>query len=563
MSTKYPTGGYALPGTSLDYHTGTWRLQRPLHNRRAAPCHGACPAGEDPQAWLARLDEGHPRAAWEALVAANPLPAITGRVCPHPCESACNRGQFDEAIAIHGVERYLGDEAIAHGWEYPAEALTADAAPVAVVGAGPAGLSAAWHLRRLGCRVTLFEAKPEAGGICRSALPPYRLPRDVLDREIERLLACDIAFHPRRRFGRDFSLDELRSDYHAVFLGPGTQANRPWDIDGVTPSDLHTGLALLEEWIDVGRVPKMNSVAVIGGGNTAIDLARVLRGSGVAEVHVITHDALPGTGAPAPDVMPALAREIAQALEEGVVIHPGRGVRRLILRGERVVGVELVHMKKLARADGHLERIAFEGTETVLHVDQVIPAIGQVVDASGFETILHGADFFSADLAGNLPRSAGVFVGGDARGDRGTVAEAVGDGRRAALAIIAMLNNAAEPDLTPPDPIGPDRLNLNYFDHAPRAPEPVLSPEARDLEREIVSGFTSAQATGEAGRCFSCGDCLACDNCWTLCPDQAVLKSATRLEDGSLYAFDYDYCKGCGLCANECPSGYIVMEDDK
>jgi formate dehydrogenase (NADP+) beta subunit len=563
MNTKYPRGGYALPGTSLDYHTGTWRLQRPLHRHRAAPCHAACPAGEDPQAYLARLDEGDPRAAWETLVIANPLPAITGRICPHPCEGACNRGHYDEAIGIHGVERFLGDEAIAHGWDYPLATPVNDALPVAVVGAGPAGLSAAWHLRRHGCRVTVYEAQPAAGGICRIALPPYRLPRAVLDQEIGRLLACDIDFRPRQRLGRDFSLDELRSEHRAVFLGPGAQAARPWDIDGVTPGDLHTGLALLEEWIDVGKVPEANSVAIIGGGNTAIDLARVIKGNGVADVHVITHDALPGTGAPAGELMPALAREIAQAQEEGVRIHDHRGVRRLILRGERVVGIELVHMKKLERGDGHVERVAFEGTETVLHVDQVIPAIGQVVDATGFEGLLHGADYFSADHAGRLAGLSAVFVGGDARGDRGTVTEAVGDGRRAALAIAAMLRDAPEPDLGPPEPIGIDRLNLHYFDHAPRAVEPVLPLARRNLEREISGGYTPAQAAGEAGRCFSCGDCLSCDNCWTLCPDQAVLKSAARLEDGSLYAFDYDYCKGCGLCANECPSGYIVMEENE
>jgi formate dehydrogenase (NADP+) beta subunit len=563
MSTYYPRGGHALPGTSLEYHTGAWRLQRPLHLHRAAPCHAACPAGEDPQAYLARLDEGDPRAAWENLILANPLPAITGRVCPHPCEGGCNRAYYDEAIGIHGVERFLGDEAIRNDWAYPLTPLAPDAAPVAVVGAGPAGLSAAWHLRRLGHRVTLFEARPEAGGVCRSALPPYRLPRKVLDAEISRLLACDIAFEPRRRLGRDFTLDELRAGYRAVFLGPGTQAGRPWNVDGVTPRDLHHGLALLEEWIDVGKVPAMASVAIIGGGNTAIDLARVLKGSGVSEVHVITHDGPPGPDTPAHEVMPALAREIAQAIEEGVVIHPHRGVNRLLLRGERVVGIELVHMRKLARDNGRLERVAFEGTETVLHVDQVIPSIGQVVDPEGLASLLKGDDFLSADAdTGRLAQFQDVHVGGDARGDHGTVAEAVGDGRRAALAIDARLRGRTGTGLANPAPVAFAQLNVNYFDHAPRADETILPIARRNLEREIAGGYDAGQAAAEAARCFSCGECLACDNCWTLCPDQAVLKGAAPFADGSRYLFDYDYCKGCGLCANECPSAYIVMEEE-
>ncbi|MEJ2061459.1 MAG: FAD-dependent oxidoreductase, partial [Gammaproteobacteria bacterium] len=373
--TQYTRGGVAGPASSLEYHTGTWRVERPIHVHRAAPCHHACPAGEDAQAYLAEVEQGRNRQAWEILVSANPLPALTGRVCPHPCESACNRGQYDEAIAIHNVERFLGDEAIRQGWDYPLQPPAADAPEVAVVGAGPSGLACAWHLLRCGYRVSLFEAEAQAGGTCASAIPTYRLPREVMNAEIERLLALPgIDFKPRQRLGREFSLEDLRETYAAVYLGIGAMQSKPWSIDGVTPSDLHEGLALLQEWLDVGTIPTPESAAVIGGGNTAVDLSRVLKRAGVGQVYIITHNGLPGPEVPVEDAMRALPREIEQASEEGVEILAHRGVRRLILRGEKVVGVEMVHMKKLPDEQGRLHRIAFEGTETVLHVDMVIPA---------------------------------------------------------------------------------------------------------------------------------------------------------------------------------------------
>ena len=212
-------GSFAKGGSSLSFNTGGWRTSRPEHRPQVAPCAFDCPAGENPQAYLARIAEGNLRAAWETIVHANPLPAITGRVCHHPCESGCNRGKYDESIAIHSVERFLGDRAIAEGWEYPVKPPAPRCLSAAVVGAGPAGLSAAYHLLRAGYRVNVFEAEPQAGGVLRSALPPYRLPRSVLDAELERLLALAIDFHPNHRVGRDVSLEELRKDFRAVFLG--------------------------------------------------------------------------------------------------------------------------------------------------------------------------------------------------------------------------------------------------------------------------------------------------------------------------------------------------------
>lgn len=556
-------GAFALPGSSLSFKTGTWRSTKPVHVHATAPCHGACPAGEDQQAWLALLQEGKARQAWESLVAANPIPAITGRVCPHPCESACNRGHYDSPIAIHGIERWLGDEAIRNNWSYPVLNADPRAERVAVVGAGPAGLAAAYHLARRKYNVVLFDSMPEAGGLLRSAIPPTRLPRWVVDAEIGRLLSTGIEFRPRVTLGRDVTLDELRSEFDALFLGVGAGKSRHWDVDGAVPADLHEGLALLREWLAVGDIPKPNAVVIHGGGNTAVDLARVMRRAGVRDVHLVTASGLPGPEAEPDDILNVVPRELEQAIEEGVQFHPHRTINRLIMRGSKVIGVEMVRLKKLPDANGRKSRIAFEGTETVLHVDMVVPAIGEVVDPTGLESVLRRRDFIAVDSFGRIDAQPGLFAGGDCREWRrdhpnGTVSGAIGDGRRAAEGIDALLSGRLAHEETR-SPLPYAALNLAYYESAPRVSLPTLALDHRDDSREIEGGPTTQQALAEAQRCFSCGNCLACDNCWTLCPDNAVLKTGENAADGSHYLFDYDYCKGCGLCAKECPCGYIAM----
>ena len=424
MESKLTRGGFAYPGTTLVYKTGSWRIQRPVHTHRNAPCHSACPAGEDPQAYLALLDEDKPREAWELLVSINPLPAITGRVCPHPCESVCNRGQYDEPLAIHSIERYLGDQALAKNWAYPVSPAAENAPHVAVVGAGPAGLASAYHLIRHGLQVTVFDELSEAGGTL-FTIPDYRLPREIVRKEIERLLDTGISFKSRHKLGREIHLPELQQEYAAVFLAPGVMKSNEWSVDGVTPYDLHEGLHLLKQWSDVASLPAMKSAAVIGGGNTAIDIARILNRNGV-DTHIVIHSSLPDPDKPAADDMRAIPREIEQALEEGVQIHDHHGVKRLILRGEKLTGIEILRMRKLPDEEGRLHRVAFEGTESILHVDQVIPAIGQVVDAAGMETLLDGKSYFSVDDWGQIEGKENIYAGGDAvEGNGGTVTEAV------------------------------------------------------------------------------------------------------------------------------------------
>jgi 2-oxoacid:acceptor oxidoreductase delta subunit (pyruvate/2-ketoisovalerate family) len=559
---KLTRGAYAEPGSSVAYKTGSWRIQQPEHTQRRAPCHAACPAGEDPQAYLALLDEDKPRAAWELLVSANPLPAITGRVCPHPCESSCNRGQYDEPLAIHSIERFLGDQAISNNWSYPAAEVPANAASVAVVGAGPAGLSAAYHLMAQGMQVTMFDELPEAGGTL-FAIPDYRLPREVVRAEIARLLDSGINFKSNHKLGRDINLDDLQQKFAAIFLAPGIMQSSEWNVDGVVPDDLHQGLHLLKQWSDVGSLPEMKSAAVIGGGNTALDIARILKHNGV-DTHIVIHSSLPDPEHPSVEDMRAIPREIEQALQEGVRIHDHHGVKRLILRGEKLNGIEIVRMRKLPDEKGRLHRVAFEGTESILHVDQVIPAIGQVIDPQGMENLLHGSHYFKVDERGLLVGKDNIYAGGDAiEGNGGTVTEAVGNGRIAAQAIAAALKNQALPVIDESIPVSYENLNMEYFEPAARAEQAILPVEQRVGEAEIEEGLNGQRAAHEAARCLACGSCLRCDNCWTLCPDSAVLKTNETAFDGSFYVFDYDYCKGCGLCASECPTAYITMIDDE
>lgn len=394
------------------------------------------------------------------------------------------------------------------------------------------------------------------------ALPAGHMAREVLDAELERLLAVSFETRLNKRLGRDMSLDELQADFDALFLAPGNQRPKAWDVGRVTPSDLQSGFEMLRHWVDVGSLPvTARSVAVVGGGNTAMDLARVLRHHGVEQVHVITFQALPGEAVGREEVMSAVPREIEQALEEGIVIHERRGVHRLLLRGERVVGAELVRMKELDRGDGRRELVTFEGTETVLDVQQVIPAIGQQVEPEGLAALVRDG-FLRPDPWGQLPGERPLYCGGDARGDRGSVSAAIGDGRRCSKAIDDTLHGRARLGFRLPEGMAFSGLNTAYFEISPRAHEVRVPVNERGPDVEVDGGYSAEDIHGEARRCLSCGNCLACDNCWTLCPDSAVLKSREQASDGSHYVFDYDYCKGCGLCARECPTGYIAMVEE-
>jgi len=403
----------------------------------------------------------------------------------------------------------------------------------------------------------VFDARPEIGGLLRSAIAPYRLPRTLLEAELGRLAALAIEFRLRQSLGRDVSLDELRSDFDAAILAVGASQPRPWEVDGAVPADHRSALAWLEEWISTGSLAAPRRAILHGGGNTAVDLARVLRHYG-AQVDVVTASGLPGTGPPE-DCMAALPREVKQAQEEGVRFHPHAQVARLVLRGGQVRGAELSYLRKLPGEGGGTRRVSFEGTETLLEADAVISATGEVVDPRGLERLLEGEPFLRVDSGARVAGAQNVYAVGDACGACGMVAAAVGQGRRAAEAIHREALGAGGPaELGPSIPY--EALQLHYFDHQPRVEGRLLPPAERDLEREVEAGFAPAELAAEVGRCFSCGSCMRCDNCWTLCPDSAVLKTPAAGTDGSPYVFDLEYCKGCGICAVECPTGFIAMQ---
>jgi formate dehydrogenase beta subunit len=553
-------GAWAAPGTSLAFKTGSWRsTTRPAHDHVKAPCHAACPAGEDQQAWFAQLQEGKAEAAWRVLVAANPMPAITGRVCPHPCETACNRAGMDGALAIHNVERWLGDEAVRQGWAYPVEAPASDAPLVAVIGAGPGGISAAYHCLRHGLRAEIFETLPEAGGLLRSAIPPTRLPRNVLDAELDRILDLPgLSLNLRTRLGRDVTLDGLKESHAGVILAPGCQLPKAWAVRGAVPADLHEGLELLRDFMNHGHFPPAGNVIVHGGGNTAMDLCRLMKRYGSRNVTLITASALPGPGADPDDLINVVPRELEEALEEGIEIIEHATISRLIMKGSRVTGVEIVSLKKEPGPDGRKRRVEFEGTERVLPVDMIVPCVGERVDPGGLEGVLNGDYLWPEDECGRLSQ-AGLYAIGDARGNRGTVAAAIGDGRLAAQAVAAASGLAPEPVADPRGLMPLAGLNTTYYSRSPALRASKLPVAERSFEAEIEGGIDREAVLSEAGRCLSCGNCLACDNCWTMCPDNAVIKTVEQASDGSHYVFDLDYCKGCGICARECPTGFIQM----
>lgn len=531
------------PGSSRSNHTGAWRTQRPVYVSRLAPCTQACPAGENPQAWLFHAESGDYRRAWEALVLDNPLPAVMGRACYHPCEGACNRGHLDASVGIRGVERFLGDLAITEGWALPV-AAPPTGKRVLIVGAGPSGLSAAYQLRRLGHHVTMRDAGRQPGGLMRTGIPRYRLPRPILDAEIARILALGVELQ------LETPVDDLQSamrdgGFGACFAAIGAHLAKRVDIPAADACHIFDALSLLSD-VEAGARPALGRrVVVCGGGDTALDVARTARRLGAQESLVIYRR----TQAQ----MPAHAEELREALDEGIEVRWLRTVTQLD-PGQLTLEKMRLDADGRAQPTGELETIA---------ADSLVLALGQEVDltplarVSGVRFTDDGSVVVGADLMTGCP---GLFCGGDMVPATRSIAVAVGHGRRAALHIDAYLRGTTLDEPVPPAPAGYERLNTWYYTDAERRRQPVLDALRRQATfDEIHDGLTTDHALLEARRCLSCGNCFECDNCFGVCPDNAVIK----LGPGRGFAIDYDFCKGCGLCAKECPCGAIdlVPED--
>jgi NADPH-dependent glutamate synthase beta subunit-like oxidoreductase/ferredoxin len=542
----------AISQTDMGWNsTGTWRYQRPVHVERRPPCGAGCPAGEPVREWIRLARDGSIEEAWRAIVAANPFPAVCGRVCYHVCESRCNRAGLDEPVAIHHLERVVGDEGIRLGLSLSAPGAEPGRRneKVAVVGSGPAGLSCAVFLARAGYAVTVLEAAEEPGGMLRVAIPRYRLPREVLDAEIQRVRDLGVEIRCGRRLGEDLSLEDL-SGWDAVFLATGAHHSRSLGVPGEAAPGVRPGLAFLRELAAGEEGPELRRVVVVGGGNTAIDCARSALRLGAACTLLYRRSR---------EEMPAHPEEIAAAEAEGVEMLylaaplEVRGEGRLELLCQRM---ELGP----AGEDGRRRPVPIDGDTFALEgVDAVLTAIGEQAHP---ETL---APERALPVSGGLLRVDGwgrtplprVFAGGDAATGAGTVVDAIASGQRAAQAIRSHLEGGDLPaeEGAEDAPIEADGLNLDYFERSPASPPPELEGERRLAGFEEVVGSLGEEGfRRELGRCFVCGTCDQCDVCWTFCPEPAV---AGALRD---YAVDYQHCKGCGICAVECPRGALTLE---
>jgi NADPH-dependent glutamate synthase beta subunit-like oxidoreductase/ferredoxin len=524
--------------------TGSWATHQPDRHRLTPPCNHGCPAGNDVRGFVEAVGKEDYDRALEIILETSPMPGICGRVCPAPCMEACNRRLHDEPVDIRELERYSAD----HG-QWPAATQPWREQQMAVVGSGPAGLSAAYHLARLGYHVTIFEGDDELGGVMRTGIPEYRLPRDVLGQEITHILEHGVEAQTGRFITRN-DLLQLSHEYAAVFVGTGLQDMRTLNLGNLDEELVEQGIGFLDR-VRKGQV-RLNGqdIIVVGGGNTAMDAARSALRIGARSVKIIYRR----TRAE----MPAIKEEIDEAVEEGIALN--ELVMPLRLERESVGPVMTCQRMRLGEPDesGRPRPIpdTSEDAQFDLRCDRVILALGQFSDI----TVLPEGSEIHED--GELLGLSGspIFAGGDFATNEGTVTAAIGSGRKAALHIHRTTTGE---DLFPPpaEPVAaPEEIVMHLFTHSPRehgAMVPVL--ERRRTFTEVRRGYQDSPAhhpaLAEARRCFSCGVCNSCDRCIDYCPEGIVLR------DGDGYRFDYGYCKGCGICSTQCPRGIIFMSE--
>ena len=525
------------PGSSLANHTGSWRTVRPVYVDRLPPCNDACPAGENIQGWLFHAEAGEHEQAWRLLTRDNPLPAVMGRVCYHPCETACNRGRLDECVGVNAIERFLGDEALRRGWAFEPPPA-ASGKRVLVVGAGPSGLSAGYHLARLGHAVTIREAGPVAGGMMRFGIPKYRLPRDVLDAEIRRIEALGVRIELNSKVD-DVLASRDAGGFDAVFLAVGAHIAKRAYIPAGSAAKMLDAVSVLRSMEGEDKPLLGRRVVVYGGGNTALDVARTAKRLGATESIIVYRRTR--------ERMPAHESELEEALQEGVLVKWLSTIRQA---GESSITVEKM------RLDDTGSPVPTGEFET-LEADSVVLALGQDVDLS----LLDGVPGLEIDDGvvkvddALMTSHPGIFAGGDMVPGERTVTVGVGHGKLAARHIDAWLRGTRWTHPPRPELASYERLNTWYYSDAPRSRQPVLDAIRRQSTfDEVVGSYDETTAQFEARRCLSCGNCFECDNCYGVCPDNAVVKRGPGLR----YAFNYDYCKGCGLCVAECPCGAIA-----
>ena len=558
---RLPIAGVTPPPTEKDgqrlFPTGNFRFYRPVYKDKTPPCNHACPTGEQIQKYLDHVKHDRYLDGYLTITEDNPMPSVTGRVCYHPCETACNRAAHDEPIGIRGVERFLGD----FGLKLADNPVKRDLPPlngktVAIVGSGPGGLGCAYHLRRKGYASVIFEALDKPGGMLRAGIPAWHLPEEILDAEIAKLLDLGgIEIQCGVRVGAadgELRLDELARRYDAVFLALGQDVGRRLDAEGAQARGVIGALEFLRE-TGLGRPVKTGTnVLVIGGGNTASDVARsaIRLGGETAEATIASLEA--------EDELLIVAEDLVQAREERVRFRPQSALVRVLADDEGNVRAAVLCQASLQRDErGAVTPQLTEGTEVEVPCDTILVAIGQVQVLDWLPADCTERGLVRADEYGRIPHPSGtVFTGGDVMRGPSMVVDALGDGKRAARDIDRVLS--AEP-LRPDDPVEVmpyEKLNTAYFRHAPRTEAPLAPATTRRASQvtEVTLAYSREEALAEADRCMSCGVCNGCDNCYIVCPDVSVMRD-TR-ENGH-YSIRTHYCKGCLVCVQECPTGCL------
>ena len=528
--------------TRHDRGTGALRTRRPEYVDFLPPCNDACPAGENIQAWLALAQAGQHEAAWQELVRNNPLPSIHGRVCYHPCEDVCNRAFTDSAVSIHAVERFLGDLALEKGWRFPKPEQNSGK-KVMVVGGGPSGLSAAYHLAGMGHAVEICEAGPLAGGMIHFGIPAYRMPRDELQAEIQRIEDMGVTITLNHRV-EDVLAEKEAGGFDAVFVAVGAHISKKVDIPTRDAGKMLDAVSFLSS-ANEGEPPKIGRrVAIYGGGNTAMDAARTAKRLGADEAIIIYRRDRSS--------MPAHDFEADEAIEEGVKINWLRTIKEI---DRSTFKVEVMELDDSGRPQP-------TGKFESLEADSLILAVGQNTDTAFLENV-PGIGFkldHTVVVGKNMMTGhAGIFAGGDMVPSERSVTIAVGHGKQAARHIDAYLHDRVYDRLPKHALVGYEKLQLWYRTSAPQVEQERLPIVDRQSGfDEVMQSLSEADAVFEAKRCLSCGNCFECDGCYGACPEGAIIK----LGPGKRYRFNYDLCTGCAVCYEQCPCHAIDMIDE-